>query len=97
VWLRIPPRLLLFVQLERPVGINRHACFRARSASPAVRAMQEALMLIRCLGDHKSRGAFIRPSAPLVAQPLLGAQNQEAHVIGEPLAPELSQVALERS
>ena len=33
----------------------------------------------------------------LVAQPLLGAQNQEAHVIGELLARELSQVALERS
>jgi hypothetical protein len=45
----------------------------------------------------ESRGAFVRPSAPLVTQPLLGAQNQEAHVIGEPLARELSQVALERS
>jgi hypothetical protein len=69
----------------------------ATRAARAFRAMQGASDVDQVPGDHESRGAFVRPSAPLVTQPLLGAQNQDADVIGEPLARELSQVALERS
>lgn len=53
--------------------------------------------MVTCLGGHQGGCAFLGPSALLVTRPLFGAQNQEAHIIGEPLASELSQIALERS